>query len=43
MAYDGDRYEKIGYMGQENIKQRISTNGKQVICRIGTNQEFWEL
>jgi hypothetical protein len=28
MAYDGDRYEKTGYMGQENIKQYIGTNNR---------------
>jgi hypothetical protein len=44
MACDGDRYEKTGYMLQENIKQYIMTNRKKnVICRIRTNQELWEL
>jgi len=29
MSYDGDRYEKTGYMGQENIKQYIMTNSRK--------------
>ena len=43
MARDRDGYEKIKYVGKENIREDIWTCGRKGIWRLRTDQELQEM
>jgi len=43
MSCDSDGYEKMGYMGEENIERDTWTGGRARLCRVRTDEELREV